>query len=247
MVMGNRAKNLKFICLLLGFWLLARGINSQELPRGIPQDTPQGMSLNDSFESQPVPEDLRRPDRGEAPRYPRDLVIGELGRMESPEGAYNYAQSILSAIVGNRRDSQVLSDSGFRFSDSLFNQIESIRPRYYRIGGGRREVDGSISFIIRIVGSNESITGELYVRPSETTQPEIKLADSPIEPPPDSPLIEDDDDDDYMDDSEEPEIAAPRAAPSRWFLDDLILEDKRPLADIRDSYRFDFSPYERFF
>jgi len=30
-------------------------------------------------------------------------------------------------------------------------------------------------------------------------------------------------------------------------LDDLILEGKRTLSDIRDSYRYNFSPYERFY
>jgi hypothetical protein len=32
-----------------------------------------------------------------------------------------------------------------------------------------------------------------------------------------------------------------------WILDDLVLEEKKALSEIRDSYRFDFSPYERFY
>jgi len=148
------------------------------------------------------------PERSEVPRYPKDLVIGDLGQGVVSEGAYLYAKSILNALQAGRRDAQVLTNSGFSFTESMFDNIRSIRPRDSRLGEGRYEPDGCISFLIRIIGSQESITGELFIR----------VADS-------------------MDDTET----------GRWLLDDLILEGKRALADIRDSYRYDFSPYERFY
>jgi hypothetical protein len=158
-----------------------------------------------------VPEALRRPERGEAPRYPKDLVIGDLGQGEISESAYLYARNILTALAAGRRDAQVLTNSGFSFTESMFDSIRSIRPRDSRLGGGRNEPDGCVSFLIRIIGPSESITGELFIR----------LADA-------------------ID-------ALDGVTAGRWLLDDLLLEGKRTLADIRDSYRYDFSPYERFY
>jgi hypothetical protein len=158
-----------------------------------------------------VPDALRMPERGEAPRYPKDLVIGELGQGEVSEGAYLYAGNILTAITAGRRDAQILTNSGFSFTESIFDNIRSIRPRDSRLGEGRYEPDGCVSFLIRIIGPQESITGELFIRPADAGD------------------------------------AADGIAAGRWLLDDLILEEKRTLADIRDSYRYDFSPYERFY
>jgi hypothetical protein len=158
-----------------------------------------------------VPEALRRPERGEAPRYPKDLVIGDLGQGEVSESAYLYARNILTAITAGNRNAQILANSGFSFTESMFDSIRSIRPRDSRLGGGRYEPDGCVSFLVRIIGPSESITGELFIRQADA----IDALDGPAE--------------------------------GRWLLDDLILEGKRTLADIRDSYRYDFSPYERFY
>jgi hypothetical protein len=191
MIVNNRCKNIKKACFLLVLCLIARNLSSQE--------------------AYTVPEALRMPERGEAPRYPRDMVIGDLGQGEVSEGAYLYAGNILVAITAGRREAQVLTNSGFSFTESIFDKIRSIRPRDSRLGVGKYEPDGCVSFLIRIIGPQESITGELFIR----------LADS-------------------VD-------ATDGIAAGRWLLDDLILEDKRALTDIRDSYRYDFSPYERFY
>ena len=148
----------------------------------------------------PIPEELRRPERGEAPRYPDDLVIGELGQGRAPIGAYQFAQELISALARGRNDAPVLQRSS-SIVESVFEEINGINTRSYRIGGGRNEPDGSVSFLVRFIGRSESITGELFVRLETTT----------------------------------------------WLLDDLILEEKIPLSEIRDDYRYDFSPYERFF
>jgi hypothetical protein len=193
MVAYNRRKRLKTACFLLALCLIAQNLISQEAG-----DTA-------------VPEALRRPDRGETPRYPKDLVIGDLGQGEISEGAYLYARNILTAITAGRRDAQVLANSGFSFTESMFDSIRSIRPRDSRLGGGRNEPDGCVSFLIRIIGPSESITGELFIRQADA----IDALDGTVA--------------------------------GRWLLDDLILEGKRTLADIRDTYRYDFSPYERFY
>jgi len=186
MIALSRRKRIKTACFLLALCLIAQNFLSQNI-----------------FNTQIEPDSLRRPERGEAPRYPKDLVIGELGQGEVSEGAYLFARSILNAIAAGRKDAQVFANSGFSFTESIFDNIRSIRPRDSRLGGGRYEPDGCASFLIRIIGQQESITGELFIRRAETS--------------------------------------------GEWLLDDLILEGKRTLSDIRDSYRYDFSPYERFY
>jgi len=190
MVVRNRGKRLKTACFFLALCLIAGNLVSQDVG-----DTT-------------VPEALRRPERGEAPRYPKDLVIGDLGQGEVSEGAYNYARNILTALTAGNRNAQILANSGFSFTESMFDSIRSIRPRDSRLGGGRYEPDGCVSFLLRIIGPSESITGELFVRQAD---------------------------------------ALDSTGAGRWLLDDLILEGKRTLTNIRDSYRYDFSPYERFY
>ncbi|MDR0323969.1 MAG: hypothetical protein LBI12_05960, partial [Treponema sp.] len=45
-----------------------------------------------------------------------------------------------------------------------FSNIGSITPRNFRIGGGREEPDGAVSFLVRFLGRDYGITGELYIR-----------------------------------------------------------------------------------
>ena len=180
----NQVKIFSIIYLILALFLLPLGAVSQE-------------------SSEPIPDVLRIPERGEAPRYPDDLVIGQLGQGEISEGAYLFAQNILSAVVAGQRNAAILTESGYSIAENYFDEVRSIRPRNHRLGGGRIEVDGCVSFLVRIIGPEESITGELLIRQPESS--------------------------------------------GGWILDDLILEDKRALSSIRDSYRYDFTPYERFF
>jgi len=202
--MGNR---LRAALIFLGLLLFTRELFSQE------EEFAWGG------QSRTIPETLRMPERGEALRYPMDLVIGELGQGESPEGAYLFARELLSILASGNKEAEIIKESGSILTESLLEEIDSLEPRNYRIGGGRIEADGSISFMIRFLGSGESITGELYIRGEEN---------------PEKPDV---DESSYTQASVE----------DIWYLDDLILEEKKDLTEIRDSYRFDFSPYERFY
>jgi len=156
-----------------------------------------------SFPVQTIPDALRTPRHGEAPRLPRDMVIGSLGQGSAPEEVYLFANDVLSALLRNSRTAPAVGGSLRVLSQELFEEIAAFQPRSYRIGGGRTEADGSVSFIVRFISREESLSGELFLRQVDET--------------------------------------------SNWFVDDLIFENARPLSEIRDTYRFDFSPYERFF
>jgi len=236
------SNTIRAACFLLGLWLLSSGIYGQEEGAG-------GGSLSESqgesrSQSQTIPDALRRPERGEAPRYPQDLVIGALGQGDAPTGAYDFARNLLSALTTGSKNASVLKESSGVLNDSHFEEIAGISPRSYRIGGGRTEPDDCVSFMVRFLGQEESITGELFVR----------LADSPGPAQPKPPETADETQTETPADvpAETPAVlpsplrgAGPNA--EKWILDDLILEEKRALTEIRDSYRFDFSPYERFY
>ena len=207
-----------------------------------------------SQESNTIPEALRRPERGEAPRFPKDIAIGELGRGKAPEAAYQYAMDLMTILTAGNRDYSIPGDTDV-LTDSLLEGIKNLEPRGYRLGGGRIEPDGSVSFLVRILGSEDSISGELFLRSTDsgvsaetTVSAENAASESSSE--------------DYEEpDTASADIVSPEivftesAVPGgnrisgsvKWLFDDLILEEKRPLSEIKDSYRYDFSPYERFY
>ena len=186
--------------------------------------TPGGFSQNDDNESAwggqsgTIPDTLRRPERGEAPRYPIDVVIGELGQGESPDGAYSYAKELLTSLLSGNKDAEIITNSNSVLSDSFLEEISSIEPRSYHLGAGRIEADGSVSFLVRFLGSEESISGEIYVR-----------TENPVN----------------ADSDNAADVNA--AEKEKWLLDDFVLEEKKVLTEIKDIYRYDFSPYERFY
>nr|AGS53816.1 hypothetical protein [uncultured bacterium contig00054] len=116
------------------------------------QETDQSQNLYRSS----IPEELLRPKRGEAPTYPIDTVIGELGQGYASDAAYSYARYIASGLLSGQASSARLEE--------FLPVLESIAPNTYRIGGGREEPDGAISFLVRYIGRERSITGELFVR-----------------------------------------------------------------------------------
>ncbi|MDR2633759.1 MAG: hypothetical protein LBC51_09100 [Treponema sp.] len=114
-----------------------------------------------------VPEALRRPQRGEAPRYPQDTIIGSLGRGEAAQAAYTLAKDLLRALLTNTQDAPVLQDMDADLIEEYGTALDTIKPQRFRIGGGREEADGSTSFVFRFVGRDQWITGELYLRAEE--------------------------------------------------------------------------------
>ena len=209
MAVGSMNIGARKIFFLLGMAFLFLGAFPQMASSQETGSAEEGQKAGTAAEAKTIPDALRRPDRGETPRFPQDLVIGELGQGQAPDGAYHFARTLLEALTRGDKTATVVVDSSSAlteaFMDYLLDEIRSLKPRTYRLGGGRLEADGDVSFLVRFLGTEESITGELFVRQGE--------------PP----------------------------AGDRWFLDDLTLEEKRALTEIKDSYRYDFSPYERFF
>lgn len=165
-----------------------------------------------------VPDNLRKPQKGEAPRYPKDVVIGELGRGEASEEAYAFAKEILEGVLHgeNVADPSVVKD------------IQSVAPQKFRIAGGREEDEGNTSFVFRFIGREKWIVGEIYVR----FEPPSDIAAEPAS-------------DAEQEDSSITEETV--KYPGGWKLDDIILDEARAVGQNVQTYTYDFSPYERFF
>jgi hypothetical protein len=165
-----------------------------------PQDN-NTISPADNPGSGTIPPVLLRPQGGEALRYPRDVLIGALGRGQAPEDAYVFARSLMVALLYKNRNSRLLAPLGSGFWDDFFGTLNQVNPRTYHLGGGKEEIDGSTSFLFRFIGSGQAIAGELYLR-KET---------------------------------------------NNWYLEEIILEKIKAIGEGEEPYKYDFSPYERFF
>ena len=191
-----------FICLFL---LMTAFTAAQE----------QGNSLSRGS----IPEELLRPKRGESPRYPVDTVIGELGRGEAGEAAYLFASSLASGFLSGEMEHPALAAINEALRENYFSILENIEPGSFRLGGGREEADGAVSFLIRFLGREMGITGELFIR--YVTKQTDRVSENGVE----------------------------TTTAGNWIFEDMILEEaKRRDAESKESFqRFDFSPYERFF
>ena len=118
-----------------------------------------------------LPLELLRPRHGEEPRFPQDYVIGVLGRCDASEESYRYARLLVAGLAAGNGNTE-----GVQFSEqkrlSVVQGITGLGTRSWRVGGGRVEPDGSVSYLIRFLGRERSITGELYLRKEEAANPE---------------------------------------------------------------------------
>ena len=219
-----------------------------------------------------IPEELLRPRRDEAPRYPIDTVIGPLGQGRAPQEAYEIARNTAAAFVAGNMNVPVLASVNKVFLEDCMSQLNAINPQFFRLGSGREEPDGSVSFLVRFVGREQGITGELFIRMEERgseprpaavepkTEPEEAAVESGLESAEEGEIVEQ---------AAEPVKAAEpvrTVAPVRasrtaqipgsnvpavkvWFFEDLILEEarSREAENGENRHRYDFSPYERFF
>jgi hypothetical protein len=111
-----------------------------------------------------IPEDLLRPARGEALRYPIDIIIGELGRGSASAAAYFYANSVVTGLMSGLMGHPALSSIDSVLRESHLSAIKIVNPESSRIGAGRVEADGAVSFLVRFIGKEQGIIGELYIR-----------------------------------------------------------------------------------
>jgi hypothetical protein len=123
-----------------------------------------GADAGFSQEGDPVtiPDAIRRPSRTETPRYPHDFVIGELGRGELPQEDLNYASNVLRALLQGREQSSLLQTLDTALIQECIDELRGIRADKFRIGGGKKIVDGAGSFLFRFMGRDGQLGGVMY-------------------------------------------------------------------------------------
>jgi len=120
------------------------------------------FAMAQDFSRGSIPDELLRPKRGEAPRYPVDTVIGELGKGSASSPAFSFANYIGSAFLSGKKENPALASVNSAVKENILTALEVINPVSFRIGGGREEADGAVSFLVRFIGKDRGITGELY-------------------------------------------------------------------------------------
>jgi hypothetical protein len=224
------------------------------------------FSQDETSQRGSIPEELLRPRRGESPRYPIDTVIGEIGQGKSPQAAYDCARRAADALLRGTVGASVFSSADKIFIESCINALNTISPRYYRLGGGREEPDGSVSFLIRFAGRDEGITGELFIRQEHKRIPVAVAQVETVPEPVQNEEAESDSEDNDGGDPEDNNVAEdgedgsaeeivkvvpepPVRIEISWACEDIILEEarSRDVENGESRHRFDFSPYERFF
>ena len=213
----------------------------------------QNNGADEMLQRGSIPEELLRPRKGEAPRYPIDTVIGPIGQGKASAEAYGFARRVAAALLAGDMNAPVLSAVSKVFIEGYMSALNVVNPRFFRLGSGREEPDGSVSFLIRFAGREQGITGELFIRFEEY------VTNPPPPPPASDPVTEAENEEANADDSAEGEVAETVQAPPpppyvpiiarKWTFEDLILEAPRNREEeiIESRQRYDFSPYERFF
>jgi hypothetical protein len=192
-----------------------------------------------------------------------DTVIGSLGRGEAPEEAYLFAREAAAALAAGNLTAPSLRAMNSVSLESFISALNTISPRSYRLGSGREEPDGAVSFLVHFLGRERGITGELYVRAAEDRRIEAAPPPAVTEPAGENGQTEDADGEGFSEaalsaepagdaeDAGQTETAAPASVPVmtepvEWQFEDLILEEARERG-VEDNHRYDFPPYERFF
>jgi hypothetical protein len=111
-----------------------------------------------------IPDELLRPNRGESPHYPIDTVIGEIGPGDTSDGAYSYANLIMTGFMSMNAGHSGIALVNSSIRENFISLLEAIEPDSFRVGGGRTEPDGAVSYLIRFIGRDHGITGELFIR-----------------------------------------------------------------------------------
>jgi hypothetical protein len=163
-------KIIKVAFLLVMIFLLSGILPFGEIPRTAFAQEQESLVNEDAADHDPAmlqirtaPEALRRPQRGEPARYPEDFEIGALGQGQAPEAAYLFALNVLAALTAGDRAAPALAALPQAILGNRIEEIGSIEPLSFRIGSGRVEADETVSFLVRFIGREESITGELFL------------------------------------------------------------------------------------
>jgi hypothetical protein len=192
-----------------------------------------------------------------------DTIIGPLGAGEAEEGAYRFAGELLGALAAGNRGAPALSSIEGGALDTILEGLKAINPASCRLGGGREEADGAVSFLVRFIGREKAISGELYIRTGgdgPAADGEAAEEALPAEAGNGSAAAGDGAAGEALpagagngsaaagDGAAEAGDGGEKSAGKvLWRFDDLVLEEPGDRGGPAEEGRYDFVPYERFF
>jgi hypothetical protein len=91
------------------------------------------------------------------------MVIGSIGQGTVPDAAWRFANDLVSSLMAQTNDT-LLARENRSLLENCRIALDTISPLKYHLGGGRTEPDGSVSFLVRFLGREQWIAGELYLR-----------------------------------------------------------------------------------
>jgi len=131
-----------------------------ETDSGSPSKTQMGDKPSSEGKAK-VQADISVPGASEEARYPHDFAIGSLEAGPVPDAAYRFALSAGKRLLsGNYEQLGPLPEEDARAVERI---LAELKPREFRLGGGRSGEDGSVSFLVRFLGDGESSAGEVYL------------------------------------------------------------------------------------
>jgi hypothetical protein len=98
------------------------------------------------------------------------MIIGSLERGNVPAAAYARAREVMGALIGGNKEAALFSVMNSEDLGKIFSDLGKIGPRRFRLGKGREEIDGAVSFLVRFIGREKGMVGELYVRPELSSE-----------------------------------------------------------------------------
>jgi hypothetical protein len=130
-----------------------------QAPRTVLRSLPQEDLRNASLSSRAG---LSAPGVAEALRPPRDYVIGALGPEDGNPAPYREAVSALNELVSGRTIDVRLTGNGSVGLAVILARLSSLGGAVaVRVGSPLPEGAGSMSFLVRLVGKDASLSGEI--------------------------------------------------------------------------------------
>jgi hypothetical protein len=121
------------------------------------------------------------PTGSETIRLPQDFVIGKIGDEGVEPNAYRFAVDFLSSVAKSEEVMRFYTERGRQEAKSIAPLLAPLLPASVRVGGGSVEGEGGVSFLVRFVGKDHSVSGELHlVRSSSVWLVDELILDEPV-------------------------------------------------------------------
>ncbi|OHE77054.1 MAG: hypothetical protein A2413_08080 [Treponema sp. RIFOXYC1_FULL_61_9] len=161
---------------------IAGSTPAASVPIGLPRPMMRTLTAKEDLKpGTAAGSDLIIPGGTERARLPFDFAIGELGERAADSAAYRFALSFASDLSSSKDVSALFLERGKTESEAAAVLLRPIAPKSVRLGGGMPVDGGSYSFLVRFLGEESSVTGELRVSPSEENwRVAALLLDAPV-------------------------------------------------------------------